>query len=204
MTAFSDTKHDIKRDTKEDSPPPYLDATSSQIYTVDYANWRRSVSILEPTGQPIFTTHSPGPCCTRLEISNNHGQVIGTSKSSNWSSKVDVQILHPAQSFEMHNSGSVFGGSPEYTSPAFNSQKVVWKNKAMSRRIIYTLVDSKGQGVARFESDPKSKFGKLELTHEAVEEQRLNEIVVTLMTLLHRKLRNIRSSEIAAGVAAVS
>lgn len=189
---------DAKRNTKEDSPPPYLDATSSQTFTVDYAHWRRHISILDPTGQPLFTSHSPSSYSTRLEISNNHGQVIGTSRSSNLTSKINVHLTNPAQSFEIHNSASVFGGSPGYTSPAFNSEKVVWKNKAMSSRIIYTLVDNKGMGVAKFESDPRTQIGKLELTHEAVEEQRLNEIAVTLLTLLHRKMRNIEASWVAA------
>lgn len=68
----------------------------------------------------------------------------------------------------------------------------------MSTRIIYTLVDNKGMGVAKFESDPRTQIGKLELTHEAVEEQRLNEIAITLLTLLHRKMRNIEASWVAA------
>lgn len=195
-----DTKMDSKQDVKEDSPPPYLDSSSVLTLTVDYAAWRRGSTILDPTGQAIFTSHTNGSYSTRLEVSNNRGQLIGTSKSSNWSSKIDVNLPGTGQDFEIHNSGSVFGGSPGYTSPAFNGAKVVWKNKAWSMKIIYTLIEGNGQAVARFESNPKTQLGKLELTSEAVAggDQRMNEIVVTLLTLLQRKLRNIRQAEIGA------
>lgn len=188
---------DSKNDSKEDSPPPYLDATSSVTFTVDYAGWKRSTTILDPTGQPLYASHSSSSWSTRLEISNKQGQLVGASKSSSLSSKIDVQLSNPSQSFDMHNSASIFGGSPGYTSPAFGG-KVVWKNKAWSNKIIYTLIDDKGMGVARFESNPKTKVGTLELTREAAGQQRLDEIVVTLVTLLHRKLRNIEASYIAA------
>ena len=187
-----------KHDTKEHSPPPYLDATSSQTFTVDYAHWRRSIAILDPTGQPLFTTHSSSSCSTRLEISNNKGQTIGTSKSSNLSSKIDVQITNGSHSFEIHNSASVLGGSPGYTSPAFNGEKVVWKNKAWSSKIIYTLVNHEGMGIARFESNPRTQLGKLHFWQEGAVEERMNEIAVTLLTLLHRKMRNIEASWVVA------
>lgn len=194
------SKMDSKHDMKEDSPPPYLDASSVLTLDVDYAGWRRSTTILDPTGQALFKSHSSSSCSTRLEVSNNRGQLVGTSKSSNFSSKIDVNLNDSGNSFEIHNSASIFGGSPGYTSPAFNGGKVVWKNKAWSQKIIYTLIDEKGQGVAKFESNPRTMIGKLELTQEAVGEQRINEVVVTLLTLLHRKLRNIQGAWVAAAV----
>lgn len=188
---------DSKHDSKEDSPPPYLDATSSVTFTVDYAGWRRSTTILDPTGQPLYSSHTSSSWSTRVEVSNKQGQLVGSSKSSSLSSKIDVQLTNQAHSFDIHNSASIFGGSPGYTSPAFGG-KVVWKNKALSNKIIYTLIDDKGMGVAKFESNPRTKIGTLELTHEAVGQQRLDEIVVTLLTLLHRKLRNIEAGTLAA------
>lgn len=100
--------------------------------------------------------------------------------------------------FELHNSAGVLGGSPKYTSPAFAGQEVTWKNKGMSRKIIYTLIDGNGVAIANFESDPRNKIGKLEITGEISGEERLNEVVVTLLALLVRKLKNIQAGYIAA------
>lgn len=193
MGFSSDSKHE-----KEDSPPPYLDTSSVMTFEVDYAGWKRYTTIRDPTGQAIFTSHTPSSCSTRLQVEDNRGQTIGSSKSSNLSSKIDVNMNDSGKSFDIHNSASIFGGSPGYTSPAFNSAKVVWKNKAWSTKIIYTLIDGNGQAVARFESNWRTQIGKLELTHEAVSEQRINEVVVTLLSLLHRKLRNIEMANYAA------
>lgn len=98
----------------------------------------------------------------------------------------------------MHNSAGVLGGSPKYTSPAFGGQELTWKNKAMSRKIIYTLIDGSGTAIANFESNPSNQVGKLELTEAIFGEEKLNEVVVTLMALLVRKLKNIQAGYIAA------
>lgn len=100
--------------------------------------------------------------------------------------------------FEIHNTMGVFGGSPRYTSPAFDGEEVTWKNTAMSSKIIYTLIDGKGRSIARFDSNRKTQIGKLELMDEVSGEEKLNEIAVTLLTLLHRKMRAIEASYIAA------
>lgn len=109
-----------------------------------------------------------------------------------------MKMSRSGSSFEMHNSAGVLGGSPKFTSPAFEGQEVTWKNKGMSRRIIYTLIDGRGVAVANFESDPKSRIGRLEISGEVVSEEMMNEIVVTLLTLLVRKLKNIQAGYIAA------
>lgn len=89
-------------------------------------------------------------------------------------------------------------GSPRYTSPAFGGQVMTWKNKAMSNKILYTLIDEQGLGLAKFESSPKTRIGKLELADTVTTEDQLSEIAVTLLTLLERKLRAIQISYIAA------
>ena len=101
------------------------------------------------------------------------------------------------RAFEIHNSRSVLGGSPKYKSPAFGGNEMVWKNKAMSSKIIYDLIGSDGVALAKFQSDPRSKIGKLEIG-EITGEERINEVVVTLLTLLHRKMRCIQAGVIAA------
>ena len=97
----------------------------------------------------------------------------------------------------MHNSLGVMGGSPKYHSPSFDGTDVTWRNKAMSTKIVYDLLDGRGTTYAKFQSNPKTKIGTLELG-DVTDEDCINEIVVTLVSLLARKLRNIEMSYLAA------
>lgn len=179
-------------------PPAYSTPHGSQIFDVDYVNWRRSITILDPTGGPLFTS-AGHRCKTDLEFTDRNGRVIGTSTRSKLSSRIDVSMTGQIP-FEVHNTVGVLGGSPKYTSPAFDGEEVIWKNTAMSSKIIYTLIDGKGRSIARFESNRKTKIGKLELMDEVAGAERLNEVAVVLLTLLHRKMRAIEASYYAAVV----
>lgn len=184
-------------------PPPYSNFSTSggaQTLAVNYLNWNSSIIITDSTGQQLFTSHR-SRCSSRLEVTNQNGQLIGHVKGSKLTSQIDVNMQNTAtgeSAFEIHNSAGILGGSPKYTSPAFARQEVTWKNKGMSRKIIYTLIDGNGMAIANFESDPKNKIGKLEITADVSTDERLNEVVVTLLALLVRKLKNIQASYIAA------
>lgn len=179
-------------------PPAYSTTSGSQTYDVDYRNWRYNILIRDSTGQPLFDA-AGHRCSTRLEITDRNNQIIGTSKRSQMSSKIEVSMTSPTPSaFEMHNSLSIMGGSPKYTSPAFGGAEMTWKNDAMSTKIMYTLIDGRGMSIAKFTSNRRTQIGKLELMDDVAGEERLNEVAVTILTLLHRKLRNIQASYIAA------
>ena len=100
--------------------------------------------------------------------------------------------------FEITNDKILELGSPRYTSPAFDGQRMEWKNKARSKNINYTLIDGQGLALARFESDAKTKIGRLEIVDAVTEDAKTNEIVVTLLTLLVRKLTTIEVGTIVA------
>lgn len=184
-------------------PPPYSTLPTSdtpQTLAINYGNWSFSITVTDPNGRTLFSSHRTRGS-TRLEVTNQNEQTIGYSKRSRISSQIDVVMYNAVtgeSAFEMHNSAGILGGSPKYTSPAFSGHEVTWKNTGMSRKIIYTLIDGSGVAVARFESDPASRIGRLELTGEIIGEERLNEVMVTLLTLLVRKLTNIEASYIAA------
>lgn len=184
-------------------PPPYTTSSTTngpQTLSVNYLHWNSSILITDQTGQQLYSTHR-SRCSSNMEVTNQTGQPIGTSKTSKLTSQIDINMQNTAtgeSSFEMHNSAGILGGSPKFTSPAFGGQEMVWKNTAMSRKIIYTLIDGNGNAIAKFESDPKSCIGTLEVTGEMGGQERLDEAVVTLMALLVRKLKNIQASYIAA------
>lgn len=177
-------------------PPAYSTTYGSQIYEVDYVGWRRNIVILDPTGRPLFTA-TGHRCKADMEFADANGRVIGTTTRSKLSSRIDVAMTGQIP-FEIHNTMGVLGGSPKYTSPAFGGEEVIWKNTAMSSKILYTFIDGKGRSIARFESNWKTKIGKLELMDEVQGSEQWNELAVTLLTLLHRKLRAIETSTIAA------
>jgi hypothetical protein len=178
-------------------PPPYSSISGSQTLSIHYRAWSSHVIVRDSAGNELFTSSVPGAYSTHLTFYNRHGKIIGTSKSSTFSSKITVDIVDPvSQSFEMHNSAGILGGSPKYMSAAFDGKELTWRNKALSTKIIYELQCAKGKGdkaLARFQSDPFTKVGTLEVG-DVQGEERLNELVVTLLTLLHRKLRNIQIS----------
>ena len=188
------------------APPPYSSASGSETFDVHYRDWKNNIVVTNSAGQEVFTLNGRSSS-VRLEIVNRNKQVIGYSKSSSLSSKIHVEITNAtgaSRAIEIQNSNCIWGGSPRYTSPAFDGREVTWKNKAMSTKIIYTLIDGRGTAVAKFQSDPWTKIGKLEITDEVTGEDRLNEVAVTLLSLLHRKLKNIQTSEAVALVAAVT
>lgn len=184
-------------------PPPYSNSSTSasaETLDVNYLYWNNSITITDSNNRRLFESHR-SRCSSRLEVANQNGQLIGHAKTSRMTSQIDVAMQNTAtgeSAFEIHNSAGILGGSPKYTSPAFGGQEMIWKNKAMSRKIIYTLIDGNGMAIANFESDPKYKIGKLEITGEVSTDERLNEVVVTLLVLLVRKLKNIQASYIAA------
>ena len=177
-----------------DEQPSMSSVFSTRVLDVDYKYWRKNISITDSaTGRRLY---SLGVDCRHSLLSaiNEYGQAIGSSKVHSWSSRIDVQMTSTkdvSTTFDMRNRG-ILGGSPYYTSPAFDGQEMTWKNKAMSRKIIYTLIDGQGMALANFESDWKTKIGKLEVLPSITEEERVHEIVVTLLALLYRKLLSIQ------------
>lgn len=84
-------------------------------------------------------------------------------------------------------------GSPQYTSPAFGGKRMTMKNKAMSTKINYTLIDEEtGMALAKFESAGMKwgkKVGRLEIAEEtSLTGGQLDEVVVVMLTLMYRKL----------------
>jgi hypothetical protein len=200
-----DTKNQYETHMLSDSfttPPPYSSASGSQTLDVHYRDWKSNIVVTDSAGQEMFSLNG-SRSSLRLEIVNRNKQVIGYSKSDSSTSRIDVEINNATGArgaFEIHNSSCIFGGSPQYISPAFDGREVTWKNKAWSSKIIYTLIDGRGMAVAKFQSDPKSKIGKLEITDEVTGEDRLNEVAVTLLTILHRKLRNIQGADMQSAL----
>lgn len=181
-----------------DIPPDY----SSSVRTMDvfYKNWM-SVIVVSAPGmiQPLYTL-SASRCGRQLTILDATDQQIGTSTVHSTTSRIDVECRAEngvTNTFEIKNDKGIIG-SPRYTSPAFGGQQMTWKNKAMSYKIIYTLVDEQGTKLAYFESAPKSKLGRLELLAQGMENDKINEIMVTLLSLLHRKLQTIWTSNYVA------
>ena len=121
------------------APPSYSSATGSQILDVHYRHWRSHIVISDSAGQELFVSQARSCGSTRLEILNRNKQLIGSSKSNDLTAKITIEMNTGAGSdraFEIHNSRSVLGGSPKYKSPAFGGNEMVWKNKAMSSKII--------------------------------------------------------------------
>lgn len=102
-----------------------------------------------------------------------------------------------AGSFKTHT-GKMFGGSPKFDSQAFGGQRMTWKNKAMSSKIVYTLIDERGLALAHFESAGMSwkRMGTLQIVNQVTEEKQVDEIVVTVLTLLYRKLTEMNLAAI--------
>lgn len=185
-----------------------LNPSGNRLLEVHYANWRNSIMIVDPSTQRIIYTLGGRGWRVPYEITDGNGQHIATTRTSSMSSKITVELLGqhgvPAN-FEIRNDKLIgMTGSPQYTSPAFDGQTMTWKNTAMSRSIVYTLVEGRGMALARFESDRKTKIGKLELVDAGLDETKMNEIAVVLLTLLKRKMKAIVAGNNAAVAAAVS
>lgn len=216
MTDFKgDFKNDFQNDYRNDfganqatdiPPPSYTYASSTgNVYDVHYRSWRSNIFVTqEHSTEPLYTLSgryclSNRPCT----ITNNRtGQAIGTSKIHSMSSKIDIDMnlskSETSHSFEIKNDKLMCIGSPRYTSPSFGDV-VTWRNTALSAKIIYTLVGADGMGLARFESNRRTKIGRLEILSEAgMEEGRIEEVMVTLLTILRRKMAAIEAGYIAA------
>ena len=174
----------------------------SQIFEVHYANWRHTIMIIDPATNQITYTLSGNR--THNSITNSQNQNIGTSKTSSMTSKVTVTMSNNS-TFDIHNDKFLGFGSPTYTSPALSGQDVIWKNRARSRQIHYTLIDGSGLALAKFEGDVRTKIGKFEIAPGVgLGQNQIEEVVVVLLTLLRRKMRAIQSANSAAVVSAVS
>ena len=177
-------------------------ATSSNttIMDVHYSNWKQSVVITSSdTSQQLYTMKADDH--RNHTITNAGNQTIGSTCIHQWRARIDVRTLSSngaEHTFEITNDKIFELGSPRYTSLAFDGQKMEWNNKARSKNIIYTLIDGQGLALARFESNPKTKIGRLEIIDAITEEAQTNEIVVTLLTLLVRKLTTIEVGTIVA------
>ena len=180
---------------KDDVHIPNL---SGPVLDVDYRTWRRSITVNTPNvNQPLYALQTNG-CSRHVTITKGPNDSIGISKIHTWTNRIEVEIQNEqGNAFKMGNT-KWYGGSPCYYSPAFNGELVTWKNKAMSKKILYTLTDSQGVSFAHFESSPRTQIGRLELADTVTEETKINEIMVTLLTILYRKLQNIQTAIIIA------
>ena len=176
-------------------------ATSSnnRVMDVHYSNWKTSIVVTaSDPEQPLYTIKASN--AREHTITNDSNETIGTAYVHQWRARLDMKTLSSngvENAFQIQNDGFL-GGSPYYTSPAFDGQKMTWNNKARSSKIIYTLIDGQGPALARFESDPKTKIGRLEIVDAVTEYVKTNEILVTLLTLLVRKLQTIEVGVIVA------
>lgn len=144
------------------------------------------------TGQQLYSL-SGGSLGSTLTATNSANVVVGTGRTSCMTTSVTVTMTGAAGgaagSFETHT-GKLLGGSPKFNSPAFGGQLMTWKNKALSTKINYTLMGEDGLALAKFESAGMKfkKVGKLEIIDAVQDQAQIDEIVVTVLTLLYRKL----------------
>ncbi|KAL9114413.1 MAG: hypothetical protein Q9227_001494 [Pyrenula ochraceoflavens] len=175
-------------------------SSSSRIMYVHYKDWTTSIIVrVSGTEKQLYTLYGNG-CGRQLTVTDASDQQIGLTKIHAISSRIDVETRSESgtrNTFEMRND-KVVVGSPRYTSEAFAGQVMTWKNKALSSKIIYTLIDGQGTTFAHFESSPKSKVGTMEILNNVAMDDQVNEIVVTLLTLLYRKLQAIRTGTLVA------
>lgn len=177
-----------------------LSSSNTTVIDVHYSNWKKTIiATASGTDQQLYTTNAKN--AREHTITNASNQIIGSACIHQWRARIDVQTLGSngaMNDFEINNDKILELGSPRYTSPAFDGQRMEWNNKARAKSIIYTLINGQGLALARFESDPKTKIGKLEVTDAVSGEVQINEIVVTLLALLVRKLTTIEVGTIVA------
>lgn len=190
------------------APPPYnayqpsLNAYQSRTFDIHYAGWPTNITVTDPsTNQTVCVLRGSGSR-GRFEITNAGGQLLGATKTSSMTSKIEVEMgttYGQQVQFEIKNDklmGMV--GSPQYGSPAFGGQTMTWKNTAMSKDIIYTLVEGKGMALAKFQSNRHTQVGTLEIADPSVDDVKMNEIMVVLLTLVRRKLKQIQDATMVA------
>lgn len=184
------------------------DFSGARVLEVDYAGWRRRITIIDPSTQQVIYTLKGYGWRVPYEITNASGQHIGTTKTSSMTSKITVEMTgkhgEPV-AFEIRNDKLIgMVGSPQYTSSVFDGQTMTWKNTAMSKNVIYTLIEGKGMALARFESDRKTMIGKLEIVDTELDETRMNEIAVVLLTLVKRKMKAIAAANSSSYAASLT
>jgi hypothetical protein len=168
-------------------------SSNTRTLEVRYTSWDVKIEVIDNTmgGQTLYRL-SGSSLGTELTALNGSGQLIGMGKSSHWKTGVSISLAgNNGATFETSTGKSFGRGSPSYVSPAFGGQKMTWKNKAMSTKIIYTLLDERGMALARLESAGMkwTKPGKLEIMEDLMmDEAKRDEIVVTVLTLMYRKL----------------
>lgn len=175
---------------------PTYNSHQNRMLDVQYHTWREYITVIDPSTQQVVykLQGSHG----RFDIFDAEGQLIGATKTSSLSSKIEVEM--PGQAAFQVKNDKLLGmvGSPRYDSPAFGGQTMTWKNTAMSKNIIYTLIEGKGMALARFESNWKLQTGKLEIVDPSLDSTKMNEVMVLLLTLLRRKLKQIQDATVAA------
>lgn len=164
--------------------------SGTRTLEVHYKTWDVRIQVIDPSTQQQLYSLSGDGLGTHIQALNAHGQVVGNGRTSHNHSSVTVDMTGTGNPFSTHTGKSFGRGSPAYVSPAFKGQKMTWKNKAMSSKINYTLVDASGLALARFESAGMSlkRVGKLEIMESVTEQAQVDEIVVTVLTLMYRKL----------------
>lgn len=172
-----------------------LSGHGSRTFEVHYSSWNIDMRVVDPsTSQQLYTLSGNGLGKTLTAI-NAAGVVVGTGRTSSMSSSVTINLTGAnnggggGATFETHT-GKFWGGNPSYESPAFGGQKMTWKNKMMSTKISYTLIGEDGLALARFESAGMKwkRVGALEIVDAVQGQEKVDEIVVTVLTLLYRKL----------------
>lgn len=178
--------------------------SDTQVFDVHYKDWKTNIIISDASsGQQLYALDAT-KSSDRLAVVDQSGQVIGYSKTHSMSSRADFEIIRTtgdSNIFEMRDNKSMFG-SPTFTSSTFGDESMTWKNKSwsMSAKITYTLIDGKAIALAKFESSPKTKVGKLEVIGSVTKKDELNEIAVMILTLLHRKLMGVEKATYVAVV----
>lgn len=178
-------------------------------YEIHYKTWNIAMRIVDAqTKQQLYTLTSGGAIGQDTQVTDSANRVIATGYASHWKTGVKMQMHETGGhtipgSFETHTDKMLGFGSPSFVSPAFGGQKMTWKNKALSTKIHYTLIDERGIALAQFQSAGMKwkTVGTLQImVGEAggmIGEPQIAEIVSTVLTLMYRKL-------VANNVAAIS
>ena len=169
---------------------------ATRTYEVRYKTWNVAMSVVDPTtpDQPLYTLTSNGALGNSTEIRDSTGSIVAQGYASSWKTGVKMTMLSSdktTSTFETKTTKSMGMGSPQYHSPAFGGQQMTLKNKAMSTKYNYTMIDEQSNAVAKFESAGMKwkTVGKLEVMSDMVtSQQQMDEIVATMLTLTYRKM----------------
>jgi hypothetical protein len=176
-----------------------MEKHNSVVYEVHYKTWNIAMRVVDPnTQQEIYTLTSGGALGNDTQIVNSRNQVVGNGRASHWKTGIKMEMRETdghstiPGTFETKTGKALGFGSPSFVSPAFGGQKMTWKNKAMSTKIHYTLIDERGVALAQFQSAGMKwkTVGHLEIMTGDVPmgDAQIAEIVSTVLTLTYRKL----------------